>query len=152
MPSDTDFVIVTGLSGAGRSTAANVIEDRGWYVVDNLPPQLLGPMAELASSVRDSGVTGLRIAAVVDVRARAFRSEVQAGLAATVPVATYVLAVWALHYRDKVPGPMRSYAAPVAAALVLVSSVTPEPVLVSGAVLAALVALSVVVQSEPVGD
>lgn len=82
VPSDTDFVIVTGLSGAGRSTAANVIEDRGWYVVDNLPPQLLGPMAELASSVRDSGVTGLRIAAVVDVRARAFRSEVQAGLAA----------------------------------------------------------------------
>ena len=38
VPRSTDFVIVTGMSGAGRSTAANVIEDRGWYVVDNLPP------------------------------------------------------------------------------------------------------------------
>ena len=81
-PADTDFVIVTGLSGAGRSTAANVIEDRGWYVVDNLPPQLLSPMAELAGRVRDSGVPDLRIAAVVDVRARAFRSQLEAGLAA----------------------------------------------------------------------
>ena len=82
VPSDTDFVIVTGMSGAGRSTAANVIEDRGWYVVDNLPPQLLSAMAELASDVRDSGVEGLKIAAVVDVRARAFRSELRLGLVA----------------------------------------------------------------------
>ncbi|HET9020865.1 MAG TPA: RNase adapter RapZ [Ornithinibacter sp.] len=77
----TDFVIVTGMSGAGRSTAANVIEDRGWYVVDNLPPQLLSPMADLAGQVRAT-VPDLRIAAVVDVRARAFHSELQAGLAA----------------------------------------------------------------------
>ena len=81
VPRSTDFVIVTGMSGAGRSTAANVIEDRGWYVVDNLPPQLLAPMAELAKRVRDTGVTELRIAAVVDVRARAFHSQLQAGLA-----------------------------------------------------------------------
>lgn len=81
-PADTDFVIVTGLSGAGRSTAANVIEDRGWYVVDNLPPQLLSPMADLAGRVRDAGVPDLKIAAVVDVRARAFRSQLEAGLAA----------------------------------------------------------------------
>lgn len=32
-----DFVVITGMSGAGRSTAANVLEDLGWYVVDNLP-------------------------------------------------------------------------------------------------------------------
>ena len=82
VPLSTDFVIVTGMSGAGRSTAANVIEDRGYYVVDNLPPQLLAAMAELAGKVRDSGVTDLKIAAVVDVRARAFHSELQAGLAA----------------------------------------------------------------------
>ena len=82
VPRSTDFVIVTGMSGVGRSTAANVLEDRGWYVVDNLPPQLLSAMAELASSVRDTGVSDLKIAAVVDVRARAFHSEVQAGLAA----------------------------------------------------------------------
>ena len=82
VPTATDFLIVTGMSGAGRSTAANVIEDRGWYIVDNLPPQLLSAMAELAGKVRGSGVTDLRIAAVVDVRARAFHSQVQAGLAA----------------------------------------------------------------------
>jgi len=39
---DAPIVIVTGMSGAGRSTAANVLEDLGWLVVDNLPPQLLG--------------------------------------------------------------------------------------------------------------
>jgi UPF0042 nucleotide-binding protein len=33
----TDVVIITGLSGAGRSTAAKALEDLGWYVVDNLP-------------------------------------------------------------------------------------------------------------------
>ena len=82
VPRASDFLIVTGMSGAGRSTAANVIEDRGWYIVDNLPPQLLSPMADLAGKVRGSGVTDLRIAAVVDVRARAFHSHVQAGLAA----------------------------------------------------------------------
>ena len=55
VPRSTDFVIVTGMSGAGRSTAANVIEDRGWYVVDNLPPQLLSPMAELAGRCATPG-------------------------------------------------------------------------------------------------
>jgi UPF0042 nucleotide-binding protein len=39
------------MSGAGRSTAANVLEDLGWYVVDNLPPQLMLPMATLARSI-----------------------------------------------------------------------------------------------------
>lgn len=36
--SDIDVVLVTGLSGAGRDTAAKVLEDLGWYVADNLPP------------------------------------------------------------------------------------------------------------------
>ncbi len=72
MPRSTDFVIVTGMSGAGRSTAANVLEDLGWYVVDNLPPQLLSAMAELAGKVRDTGESDLRIAAVVDVRGPGF--------------------------------------------------------------------------------
>jgi UPF0042 nucleotide-binding protein len=37
-------LIVTGMSGAGRSTAANSLEDQGWYVVDNLPPLFLEPL------------------------------------------------------------------------------------------------------------
>ena len=44
-----EYLIVTGLSGAGRSTAAATLEDLGWYVIDNLPPSLIGKIAELAS-------------------------------------------------------------------------------------------------------
>jgi UPF0042 nucleotide-binding protein len=66
----TELVILTGMSGAGRSTAANVLEDLGWYVVDNLPPQLMLPMATLAAQATDEGVT--KVAAVIDVRSRTF--------------------------------------------------------------------------------
>jgi RNase adapter protein RapZ len=75
-----ELVIVTGMSGAGRSTAANVLEDSGWYVVDNLPPHLLVPLTELATtSERTTPIT--RIAAVVDVRARGFFTHLQESLA-----------------------------------------------------------------------
>jgi UPF0042 nucleotide-binding protein len=70
-PERTELVIVTGMSGAGRTTTANVLEDSGWYVVDNLPPHLLVPLTELAG--KRQGADGVpRIAAVVDVRARGF--------------------------------------------------------------------------------
>lgn len=69
--SGADFVIVTGMSGAGRTTTANVMEDQGWYVVDNLPPQLLVAMAELGNQTRGSGHE-IKIAAVVDVRSKQF--------------------------------------------------------------------------------
>ena len=72
--SGADFVIVTGMSGAGRSTTANVMEDQGWYVVDNLPPQLLVSMAELGNTTRASGHE-IKIAAVVDVRSKQFFTE-----------------------------------------------------------------------------
>lgn len=81
-PSQADFLVVTGMSGAGRSTAANVLEDHGWYVVDNLPPQLIPAMGVLASRARDEGRRDLRIAAVVDVRARPFAGELREGLSA----------------------------------------------------------------------
>lgn len=63
------LVIITGMSGAGRSTAANAMEDAGWFVVDNLPPALLPTLVELGR--RSQGAVP-RIAAVVDVRGRAF--------------------------------------------------------------------------------
>ena len=66
----TELVILTGMSGAGRSTAANVLEDLGWYVVDNLPPQMLLPMVRLAAEQTDGGVT--KLVAVIDVRSRSF--------------------------------------------------------------------------------
>src|SRR6476659_9958306 len=59
--------IVSGLSGAGRSTAAKCLEDLGWFVVDNLPPELIATMVDLGARAR-GGVT--RIAVVLDVRSR----------------------------------------------------------------------------------
>jgi len=44
-----EYLFLIGMSGAGRSTAAATLEDRGWFVIDNLPPSLLGKVAELAS-------------------------------------------------------------------------------------------------------
>jgi UPF0042 nucleotide-binding protein len=62
---EQQVLIVTGMSGAGRSTVANSLEDLGWYVVDNLPPQMLRPLVDLAKHARDALP---RIAVVVDVR------------------------------------------------------------------------------------
>ncbi|MBK9476026.1 MAG: RNase adapter RapZ [Tetrasphaera sp.] len=75
-----DLVILTGMSGAGRSTAAKVLEDQGWYVVDNLPPQLLSQVADLAAKSRAAGGLDLRVAAVVDVRARLFFAALRASI------------------------------------------------------------------------
>jgi UPF0042 nucleotide-binding protein len=44
-----EYLVVTGMSGAGRSSAAATLEDVGWFVIDNLPPSLLGRIAELAN-------------------------------------------------------------------------------------------------------
>lgn len=77
MPPETDrqeMLIVTGMSGAGRSTVGNALEDLGWYVVDNLPPQMLRPLVELAQR---AGESLPRIAAVVDVRGGKLFSDVQ---------------------------------------------------------------------------
>lgn len=62
-----EFVVVTGLSGAGRSTASNVLQDSGWFVTDNIPPQMLAPMATM---LREQQPEVMRVAAVVDVRTR----------------------------------------------------------------------------------
>src|ERR1700712_733123 len=67
-----ETVIVTGLSGAGRSTAAKCLEDLGFFVVDNLPPELVATMVDLGSHSQGA-VT--RLAVVMDVRSRAFSSD-----------------------------------------------------------------------------
>ncbi len=63
--SSYELLVVTGMSGAGRSTVANALEDMDWYVVDNLPPQMLKPMAELFS-IADKSLP--RLAVVIDAR------------------------------------------------------------------------------------
>jgi UPF0042 nucleotide-binding protein len=70
-----ETVVVTGLSGAGRSTAAKCLEDLGFFVVDNLPPELVATMVDLGSRTQGE-IT--RIAVVMDVRSRAFSSDLRA--------------------------------------------------------------------------
>jgi UPF0042 nucleotide-binding protein len=70
--SGMQVAVVTGLSGAGRSTAAKCLEDLGWFVVDNLPPELIATMVELGAQARGA-VT--KIAVVMDVRSRAFTDD-----------------------------------------------------------------------------
>jgi RNase adapter protein RapZ len=72
-----DIVVITGMSGAGRSTAAKSLEDLGWFVVDNLPPGLLPTMVDLAA--RSNGAVS-RMAAVVDVRSRAFSTDLKSAV------------------------------------------------------------------------
>ena len=69
-----EVLIVTGMSGAGRSTVGNALEDLGWYVVDNLPPQMLRPLVELAGR---AGNNLPKIAAVVDVRGGKLFSDLE---------------------------------------------------------------------------
>jgi RNase adapter protein RapZ len=69
-----ETVIITGLSGAGRSTAAKCFEDLGYFVVDNLPPELIGTLVDLGSR-SEAAVT--RLAVVMDVRSRAFSSDLR---------------------------------------------------------------------------
>jgi UPF0042 nucleotide-binding protein len=73
----SDIVIITGMSGAGRSTAAKSLEDLDWFVIDNLPPGLLPTMVHLAR--RAKGALP-RIAAVMDVRSRAFSTDLQSAI------------------------------------------------------------------------
>jgi UPF0042 nucleotide-binding protein len=72
-----EMLLVTGMSGAGRSTVANALEDLGWYVVDNLPPQMLRPLVDLAEHTGDAIP---KVAAVVDVRGGRLFADVQAAL------------------------------------------------------------------------
>jgi len=65
-PVQRNVVVITGMSGAGRSTVAHVLEDLGWYVVDNLPPSLLPNLSEMATASTS------KIAVVIDVRGREF--------------------------------------------------------------------------------
>lgn len=68
-----EILIITGMSGAGRSRAAATLEDLGWYVVDNLPPRLLSALAGMMRPGDDRAI--LRLAAVVDVRSREYFQE-----------------------------------------------------------------------------
>src|SRR2546425_1993104 len=73
-----DVTVVTGMSGAGRSAAADVLEDLGFFVIDNLPPELIPKVAELGRGREGAS----RFALVVDTRAGEFLPELESALAA----------------------------------------------------------------------
>jgi RNase adapter protein RapZ len=73
-----ELVVVTGMTGAGRSTAAKELEDLGFYVVDNLPPSML---AEVVRLVDESRGRSQRIAVVIDVRSGSFFQGLRSTLA-----------------------------------------------------------------------
>ncbi|MEX0869757.1 MAG: RNase adapter RapZ [Nitriliruptoraceae bacterium] len=68
-PVRPQVLVITGLSGAGRSTVSNAIEDLGWFVIDNLPPAFIPRVAELAFA---PGSSIAKLALVADVRGREF--------------------------------------------------------------------------------
>jgi UPF0042 nucleotide-binding protein len=72
--STKELLVLTGMSGAGRSTVAHALEDLGWYVVDNLPPALVPQLAEQGFD------TNASLAVVVDVRGGKFFDELSSAL------------------------------------------------------------------------
>jgi UPF0042 nucleotide-binding protein len=75
---EPQIVIITGMSGAGRSTAAKALEDLDWFVADNLPPAMLVTMLDLARRARAEVP---RVAAVVDIRSRVFSTDLKSAIA-----------------------------------------------------------------------
>jgi UPF0042 nucleotide-binding protein len=73
-----ELLVVTGMSGAGRSTVGNALEDLGWYVVDNLPPIMLGPITDLFSNTKTPVP---RLAVIIDVRGGEFFTELEENIA-----------------------------------------------------------------------
>ncbi|MEY4493833.1 MAG: hypothetical protein RL355_1182 [Actinomycetota bacterium] len=76
MSEPIDVILVTGMSGAGRSTATRALEDLGWFVVDNLPPKLMGEVVDYVPARAGS----TKVAVVADVRGGNLFSELQESL------------------------------------------------------------------------
>ncbi|CAM3621074.1 RNase adapter RapZ [Micrococcus flavus] len=76
-PPSSEVLVITGMSGAGRTTAAHALQDHGWYVVENMPPQLFITLADL---VARSPEAFPRLAIVVDVRSRTYLHELRSAL------------------------------------------------------------------------
>lgn len=69
---EAKLLIVTGMSGAGRSTASNALEDKGWYVIDNLPPQMFKMLADM---VVEKNLPKQKMAIGADLRGKTFSDD-----------------------------------------------------------------------------
>ena len=77
-----DIIILTGMSGAGKSQAAAYFEDHGYFCIDNLPPVLMPSIVESFASVKDDGSAPIdKLCLVVDVRSRSYLKGFDAALA-----------------------------------------------------------------------
>ena len=156
LDADSTFVDLAAVIGGGLLLVFSM-----WWIYFDLPSERMVGQArrefEMGGAVAfewgyghyvvfgSVAAAGAGLAVSIDqVTGHSGLSDAQAGLAATLPVAIYVVTVWILHYRHKPPGPLRTVAPPVTVALLLLASLTPEPVLVAGIVLAGLVAVNVV--------
>ena len=77
-----ELVVITGMSGAGKTVAMQSFEDMGYFCVDNMPPSLLPKFWEL---VKESGKI-TKIALVIDLRSRAFFDEIMSAIGGLLPL------------------------------------------------------------------
>ena len=100
-----------------------------------------------------AAATGAGLSVAVDqATGHSELTDFQAGLAITVPVSAYLVAVWVLYFADKYPRALRNYGVPVAVVLILASSATSEPVLATGVIMAVLVAVEIAAHSRAERD
>ena len=76
MADTLELVIITGMSGAGKTVVLQTFEDLGYFCVDNMPPSLLPKFWEL---VKESGKI-TKVCLVIDLRSRAFFDEILSGI------------------------------------------------------------------------
>jgi low temperature requirement protein LtrA len=137
-----------------------------WWIYFDLPVEPLLNRARRAFSERDevesfvwgyghyfvfasAAAVGIGLAVAVDqTLGHSTLTDVEAAFVLTVPVSVFLLTVWMLYWRAKRPGPFRAFACPVTVAVVLATSWTSEPVLLTGLALATLVAVSLLVHHD----
>ena len=88
--SSFEVLLVSGMSGAGRSSAARALEDIGWFVIDNLPPRMLAATLELMAERADTD----RVAVVVDVRGGRLFDELESAISEVVAWSNRVNVRW----------------------------------------------------------
>jgi len=141
-----------------------------WWIYFDQPVERLLTRARDAFSARDEALSfvwgyghyfvfasaaavGVGLAVAVDQAVgHSTLTDLQAAFVLTCPVVLYLLTVWVLHFRFKQRGPLRSYACPLTAAVVLATSWTGEPVLLTGLALGALVVTSLVLNRHGAGE
>ena len=76
-----DIVIITGMSGSGRTQAMHVFEDMGYFCIDNLPPRLIAQLAELVNQTRSAGAAQHQLALIDELEQRGLRDALPDALA-----------------------------------------------------------------------